>query len=90
MVNHVTLEHLDNDARRFGDLETIGITPNQQKPMSAGECQILQEFHDSYSIEDGRRVVRLPKKNMCDLSLNYDTAKSRSRTLQKRLQKDND
>jgi hypothetical protein len=90
MVNHVPMEHLDNDARRFWDLETIGITPNQQKPMSAGDCQILQEFHNSYCIEDGCRVVRLPKKNMCDLSLNYDTAESRFRTLQKRLQKDDD
>jgi hypothetical protein len=88
MVNHVTLEHLDNDVRRFWDLETIGITPNQQKPMSAEDCQILQEFHDSYCIEDGRRVVRLPKKDMCDRSLNHDTAVSRFRTLQKRLQKD--
>jgi hypothetical protein len=88
MVNHVTLEHLDNDARRFWDPETIGITPNQQKPMSAGDCQILQEFHDSYFIEEGRRVVRLPKKNMCNLSLNHDIAESRFRTLQKHLQKD--
>jgi len=88
MVNHITLEHLDNDVRRFWDLETIGITPNQQKPLSAGDCQILQEFHDSYRIEDGRRVVCLPKKNMCDLFLNHDTAEKRFRTLQNRLQQD--
>jgi len=88
MINHITLEHLDNDVLRFWDQETIGITPNQQKPLSAGDYQRLQEFHDSYRIEDGRRVVRLPKKNVCDLSLNHDTVKSRFRTLQKRLQQD--
>ena len=56
--------------------------------MSPGDCQILQEFHDSYRIEDGRRVVSLPKKDMCNLSLNHDTAERRFRTLQKRLQQD--
>jgi hypothetical protein len=68
MINHITLEHLDNDLRRFWDLETIGITPTQQKPLAAGDSQILQEFRYSYSIEDGRSVVRLPKKNMCNVS----------------------
>jgi len=88
MVNHINLEHLDNDLRRFWDLETIGISTNQQKSLTAGDSQIQQEFRDSYRIEHGRRVVRLPKKNMCDLSLNRDTAESRFRTLQKRLQHD--
>jgi len=53
--------------------------------MTTGESQILQEFRDSYRIEDGRRVVRLTK-NMFDLSPNRDTAERRSRTLQKQLQ----
>jgi hypothetical protein len=88
MVNLISLEPSDNDLRRFWDLETIGITPNQQKPLTAGDSQILQDFRDSYHIEDGRRVVRLPKKKMCDLSLNHDTAEKRFRTLQKRLQED--
>jgi len=79
MVNHTNLVHLDNDLGRFWDLETIGITSNQQKPVTAGDSQILQEFRDSYRIEHGRRVVRLPKKNMCNLSLNCDTAGSRFR-----------
>ena len=80
MVNSINLEHLENDLRRFWDLESIGIAPNQQTPLTAGDSQILQEFHDSYRTEDGRRVVRLPKKNMCDLSLNRDTAERRFRT----------
>jgi len=88
MVNHINLEHLDNDLRRFWDLQTIGITPNQQKPLTAKDFQILKEFRNSYRIEDGRRVVRLPKKNMCDLSSNRDTEERRFRTLQKRIQQD--
>jgi hypothetical protein len=88
MVNHITLEHLDNDLRKFWDLDTIGIAPNQQQPMTAGDSEILQEFHNSYRRERGRRVVRLPKKNRCDLSQNRDTAERRFRTLQKRLQQD--
>jgi len=88
MFNHITLEHSDNDLRRFWDLETIGITPSQEKPVMTGDSQILQEFHNLYCIEDGRRVVRLPKKNMCDLSPNRDNAERKFSTLQKRLQQD--
>jgi len=88
-VNHKTLEHLDNDLGRCCELETIGITPNQQKPLSAGDSQILQHFRDSYHIKDGRRVLPLPKKYMCDLSPNRDTADRRLRDLQKRRQQDN-
>ena len=88
MVNHINLEHQDNDLRRFWEIETIGITPNQQKPLTAGDSQVLQVFRDSYCIEHGRRVVRLPKKNMCDLSLIRDTTERRFRTLQKRLRQD--
>ena len=88
MVNHITLEHSDNDLRRFWDLDTIGITPSKEKPLTTGDSQILQEFRDSYHIEDGCRVVRFPKKNICDLSSNRDTAERRFRTLQKWLQQD--
>jgi len=86
MIIHKTLEHLGKNLRRFWDLETFGITPNQQKPLTAGDSQILQEFRDSYRIEQGRRVVLLPKKNICDLSLNLDNAESMLRTLHNRLQ----
>jgi hypothetical protein len=42
MVNHVTLEHSDNDLRLFWDLETFGITPSQERSPTTGESQILQ------------------------------------------------
>jgi hypothetical protein len=88
MVNHVTLQHSDDDLRKFWDLETIGIMPCQETPLTAAGSDILQQFHDSYCIEDGRRVVRLPKKNVCDLSPNRVNAERRFRTLQRRLQQD--
>jgi len=89
MVIHKILENLGKDLRRFWDLETIGITPNQQKPLTAGDSQILQEFRDSYCIDHGRRVVHLPKKKMCYLSLKRDTAERKLRILHKRLQQVN-
>lgn len=45
-VNHKTLEHSDNDLRRFWDLETIGIPPNQERSMSTGDSQELQDIRD--------------------------------------------
>jgi hypothetical protein len=47
MVNHISLGHLDNDVRRFWDLETIGITHYQQKPLTAEDSQVFQEFRNS-------------------------------------------
>ena len=71
---------------RFWDLETIGITPSQERSMSTGDSQILQELRDSYRIEEDRRSVLHPKE-ILELSPNRGTAE-RFRTLQKRLQQD--
>ena len=88
MVNHIILEHSDDDLRRFCELESIGITYSQEKALTTEDSQILQEFRGSYRVEDGGRIVRLPKTNICHLSTNRDTAESRFRILQKRLQQD--
>jgi len=81
MVNRITLDHSDNDLRRFWDLETIGITPRQERALTTRDSQILQEFSDPYLIEDGRRVVRFLRKKMCELSPNRSTAERRFRAL---------
>jgi len=73
--------------RRFWDLETLGITPSQEKRLTTDVSRIMQEFRDSYRIEDCRRVIRLPK-NICELPPNPDTEERRYRTLQKRLHQD--
>ena len=56
--------------------------------MSTGDSEILQEFHDSYCIEEGHRVVQLLKKEILELSPNCGTAERRFRTIQKQLQQD--
>jgi len=54
MVNHINMEHSDDELRRFWDLETIEIIPSQEKPLTTEDSRILQEFRDSYRVEDGR------------------------------------
>jgi len=83
MVNHITLDHSDNDLQSFWDLETIGITPSQERALTTGDSQIVQEFRNSYRIEDGCRVVHLPKKKICEPSPNCSTTERRFRSLQK-------
>lgn len=56
-----------NTIRRFWNLETIGIQQTQDRALTAKDAAILQEFHDSYHIEDGRRVVSLRRRK--DISL---------------------
>jgi hypothetical protein len=68
MVNYIILEHSDNELRNFVNLETIGNTPCQEKSLTAGDSRMLQEFSDSYHIHNGRTVICLPKKDICELS----------------------
>ena len=89
VVNHINLEHSDKDLRRFCDLQTIGISPSQEKILTSGDSQICQAFRNSYRIQDGRRVLRFPRKNICELSPNRGTAERKFRAAQKRLQQDN-
>ena len=66
-VNQVMIHHIasavekisDQDVRQFWELETIGIKEHQERALSHKDHAILQDFHDSYCMEDGRRVVRL-------------------------------
>jgi EAL domain-containing protein (putative c-di-GMP-specific phosphodiesterase class I) len=85
---HVNMEHSDNDLRRFWDLENIGIISSQEGSPTTEESQVVHEFSELYLLEDGRRIVSLPKKKICELFPNRSTAEIRFRTLQKRLQQD--
>ncbi|XP_021929921.1 uncharacterized protein LOC110834758 [Zootermopsis nevadensis] len=89
MVHHISLndiEKSDDTQRRFWHLETIGIRETQDRARTAKETAILQEFHASYRIEDGRRVVSLPRKKDILLSDIRTMAEKRFQTLQIRLQ----
>ncbi|GFQ78899.1 integrase catalytic domain-containing protein [Trichonephila clavata] len=76
-INVDTLTHdLDNMVRNFWNLESIGIQPIQEKlRLSTHNAELLTDFHQSFKIIDGRRVVNLPWKPEVKLtSSNYDTA----------------
>ena len=88
-VNFVQSDQLysppDDELRRFWDLETIGITAEPNRAMSAKDSALLEDFHASFRIRDRRRVVSLPKKQDTPLPDNRMIAEGRLRNLRKRL-----
>ncbi|GFR29670.1 integrase catalytic domain-containing protein [Trichonephila clavata] len=87
-INVDTLTHeLDNMVRNFWNLESIGIQPIQEKlRLSTHNAELLTNFHQSFKIIDGRRVVHLPWKPEVQLtSSNYDTAIHRFNSWTRRI-----
>ncbi|GFR31173.1 DUF5641 domain-containing protein [Trichonephila clavata] len=87
-INVDTLTHdLDNMVRNFWNLESIGIQPIQEKlRLSTHNAELLTNFHQSFKIIDGRRVVHLPWKPEVKLtSSNYDTAICRFNSWTRRI-----
>ena len=80
----------ETEIKRFWDLETIGITPHQDKLWDTKDSAILQAFHDSFRIEENRRVVSLPKKGDVPLPNNRQNAETRFKSLETRLKKNAD
>ena len=88
MVHHISLaadKISDESVRQFWELETIGITEHQEVVLSPKDRSILQEFHSSYRIEDGRRVVSLPQKKDVFFSKNFTIAKRQYTALENKL-----
>jgi hypothetical protein len=77
---------LDDDLRRFWDLETIGITANHDRSLSAKDSKLLEEFRASFHVVDHRRVVSLPKKHDTALPSNRLNAEKRLNNLTKKLE----
>ena len=50
------------EIKRFWELETIGITPHQNRELNGKNSDVIRDFHDSFRTEGNRRVVSLPKK----------------------------
>jgi hypothetical protein len=93
MANYISLSDgkmLDEDMRRFWDLETIGIREPQDRALTARDAAILQDFHDSYHVDDGRRVISLPRRDGVFLSDNRSIAEKRYRALEKRFHENAD
>ncbi|GFS54454.1 integrase catalytic domain-containing protein [Trichonephila inaurata madagascariensis] len=71
-----SIQELDNVVRNF---RNFGIQPIQEKlRLSTHNAELLTNFHQSFKIIEGRRVVHLPWKPEVQLSSsNYDTAVQR-------------
>ncbi|GFR03212.1 integrase catalytic domain-containing protein [Trichonephila clavata] len=87
-INVDTFTHdLDNMVRNFWNLESIGKQPIQEKlRLSTHNAELLTDFHKSFKIIDGRRVVNFPWKPEVKLtSSNYDTAIHRFNSWTRRI-----
>ena len=83
-----TLDEISNESvRLFWDLETIGIKEYQPRALTAKDATLVDEFYDSYRVEDGRKVVSLPRKKGIHFSNNLTTATQRFCSLEKKLDK---
>ncbi|GFU45792.1 integrase catalytic domain-containing protein [Nephila pilipes] len=73
--------------RNFWNLESIGIQPIQEKlKLSTHNAELLTNFHQSFKIIDGRRVIHLPWKPEVKLtSSNYNTAIRRFNSWTRRI-----
>jgi len=60
-----------DDPRRLWDLQTIGISANHDRSVSAKDSKFLEEYRASFRVKDQSRVASLPKKQ--------DTALPRNR-----------
>jgi len=69
----------------FWDLETIRIATHQEELRDNKDSDILQDFHDSFRIEESRRMVSLPKKENVTLLSNRQNAEKRFKSLEARL-----
>jgi hypothetical protein len=88
VVNFINLEQTftpsEDDLRRFWDLETLGISANQDQSLSA-DSKLLEDIQASFRVEDQRRVVSLPRKQNIALPSNKMNAEKRLNNLTKRL-----
>ncbi|XP_035204601.1 uncharacterized protein LOC118179538, partial [Stegodyphus dumicola] len=60
----VKTDCLNDQVRRFWELDSIGIQDAQKRKRmtTRDEEEILSEFHKTYNTEDNRRIVSLPRK----------------------------
>ena len=90
MVNNVNLDQspftADDVVRCFGDLENLGITDKQDKSLNARDTALLRGFHASYSLEDQRRLVSLPRKGNITLPSHHHNNERLFHRLEQRLE----
>ena len=93
-VNKIELQReftlLDTQVRQFWDLESMGIKDTEPRTLSTTNAHILRQFHESFRMEDGRRVVSLPKNGEPLLDDNRTNAENRFQALTRRLRNNPD
>ena len=72
----------DYAKRFFWDPETIGIREMQDRAFTAKDASVLQEFHDSYCTEDGRRVDFVPRRKNLPMKQSHYSWEANSYTWQ--------
>ncbi|XP_035229162.1 uncharacterized protein LOC118201215 [Stegodyphus dumicola] len=81
----VKTDCLNDQVRRFWELDSIGIQDAQKRKMTTRDEEILSEFHKTYNTEDNRRIVSLPRKPLVTpLPTNKIIAENRFHSLQKK------
>jgi hypothetical protein len=89
VVKFINLEQTftpsEDDLRRFWDLETIGISANQDLSLSAKDSKLLEDFQASFRMGQ-RRVVSLPRKQNIALPSKKLKAEKRLNKLTNRLE----
>ncbi|GFT79182.1 integrase catalytic domain-containing protein [Nephila pilipes] len=66
-----SIQELDDVVREFLILESIDVQPIQEEKRNICNSELLTNFHQSFEIIDGRRVVKLPWKPEVQLSSNH-------------------
>jgi hypothetical protein len=67
-------------------METISIISHQDIGSNTKDSTVLQTFHDSFNIDDSKRVVGLTKENIT-IPTNRQNAENSFRSLETRLRK---
>ena len=67
------------------DLEQQDISENQERTLTTKDSAILRNFHDTFQLEKGRRIVSLPRIEDVILSSNLNNAEKRFKSLQRRF-----
>jgi hypothetical protein len=90
VVNFINLEQTftpsEDDLMRFWDLETIGISANRDRLLSAKDSTLLEDFQASFCMEEQCSVVSLPRKQNIALPNNKLNAEKRLNNLTKILE----
>lgn len=83
-----TKEDINDEVRRFWELESIGITDNRARAKTTAKDSVHKYIEGNVDFQDGRYEVRLPWKEHVTLDENKEVAEKRLLQVIKKLLKD--